>query len=100
MKDERKIINHHCEEVQELMGAVPNKLVRWGISAISLVLLVVFVCSCFFYYPETLTAGVTIIPLIAMERPKPAASWIHSLPPVLWYSSIKGFSSLNICLFW
>ena len=62
MKD-KDIINQHCEEVQEIMGDVPNRIMRWGISVIALILLILFAGSCFFYYPDTLTAGIDIIPI-------------------------------------
>ena len=45
-------------------------------------------------------ASFVIQPLMAMERPMPAASWMNSFAPVLWNSTMYSLSCLNIWSFW
>jgi HlyD family secretion protein len=47
-------------EVQEILSAPPASLIRWGISAIFLVLLMMSITSYFVRYPETIQARLTI----------------------------------------
>ena len=53
-------IELRSEEVQEIMGQIPSWILRCGISIIALVLLGIIIGSCFFRYPDCLTAPVTI----------------------------------------
>lgn len=47
-------------EVQEIMGKIPNSLVRWGVTVIFLVILALLLISWFIQYPDLLTAKVVI----------------------------------------
>jgi len=53
---------HHTrsEEVQEIMGRMPSRIIRWGIYVIAVVMLVVLVGSYFFKYPDIIQARVII----------------------------------------
>lgn len=48
------------EEVQEVMGSVPAWIVRWGITVLCAVVVVVLIGSCFFRYPDVVTADMTL----------------------------------------
>lgn len=48
------------EEVQEILGRPPQRIVRWGISVIFLITALLFAGSCFIKYPEILQAPVTV----------------------------------------
>ncbi len=52
----RKPIELRSEEVQEVMGKVPVWIVRWGITILCGVVMVVLIGSCFFRYPDVVTA--------------------------------------------
>lgn len=61
MSDEKSTkIELRSEEVQELMGQIPPKILRWGITVIAVLLIGLFAGSCFFKYPDTLTADITV----------------------------------------
>ena len=57
---EIKNIEAHSQEVQEIMGYIPNKVTRWGLTLIFIVLSGIIVGSFFFKSPETLTAPVVL----------------------------------------
>ena len=44
------------EEVQEVMGAIPSWILRWGITVLFLVVLILIVGSCFFKYPDVIVS--------------------------------------------
>jgi len=48
------------EEVQEIMGFIPNWLIRWGITVIFVTVLVLLIGSYFFKYPDILNATITV----------------------------------------
>jgi multidrug resistance efflux pump len=51
------------EEVNELLTAVPKWIIRWGISIMFLITLLILTLSFFIRYPDTLTAKTTITTL-------------------------------------
>lgn len=53
-------ISFQSEEVQEIMGKVPPAILRWGIICIASILMVLFIGSFFFEYPETISYEVVI----------------------------------------
>ena len=60
MDTPHKDIELRSEEVQEVMGEISPAIVRWGITAIFLIL-VILLTGCFiFKYPDVITAAVTI----------------------------------------
>ena len=55
-----KNIELRSEEVQEVMGAVPHWILRWGIILFSLIILILLIGCWFFKYPDTITATMTL----------------------------------------
>ena len=53
-------IELRCDEVQEILTRPPRALVRWGITFFFGVLALIFVGGCFFKYPDTVDATVTV----------------------------------------
>ncbi len=49
---EAEKIELKSDEMQEILSRTPHALVRWGISAISVVILMIFIGSFFFTYPD------------------------------------------------
>lgn len=61
MEEEHDIeLELKTEEVNELLTAVPSWIVRWGVSIIFALMVLVLVFSFFIKYPDTLPASVTI----------------------------------------
>ena len=48
------------EEVQEVMGAIPSWILRWGITVLFLVVFALIVGSCFFKYPDVIVSEMTL----------------------------------------
>jgi multidrug efflux pump subunit AcrA (membrane-fusion protein) len=69
-------IDIRSNEVQELIGAVPGWIVRWGSSVVLIVLLGTLAFSYFIKYPDVVTARVAIstntppIPIISKTSGK------------------------------
>lgn len=53
-------IEVHSEEIQELMGFIPNGIVRWGLTVIFLILFGIIIGSFFFKSPEIITAPMVL----------------------------------------
>jgi hypothetical protein len=47
-------IDLRSEELHEVLGAVPQWILRWGVTFIGIIAVILLVCSWFFKYPETL----------------------------------------------
>ena len=62
-------IELRSEEVQEVLGRPPHWIIRWGICVIFSVILILFIGSFFFRYPDIITSEVTI----TTEHP---ATWV------------------------
>lgn len=54
-------IEIRSEEVQEILGTPPRWIIRWGITIMMLVVLVLLTGSYFFKYPDMIVARVTIL---------------------------------------
>ena len=48
------------EEVQEVMGAIPSWILRWGITILFLVVMMLVIGSCFFKYPDVIVSEMTL----------------------------------------
>ena len=48
------------DEVQEIMGFIPHWIIRWGITVIFIVVVVMLIGSWFFKYPDIITASVSL----------------------------------------
>ena len=61
MMDEKdKTIELRSEEVQEVMGMVPSWIIRWGITLLAGVVVLLLVGSCFFRYPDVISTRMTL----------------------------------------
>jgi len=61
MDEQQNNIELRSEEVQEILGHVPVKIIRYGITVILSVILVLFAGSFFFRYPDILSAPVEVV---------------------------------------
>ncbi|MGD9993161.1 MAG: HlyD family secretion protein [Salinivirgaceae bacterium] len=61
MTEEVNNIELRSEEVQEILGHIPSRIIRYGVTVILSVVLVLFVGSFFFKYPDILSAPVEVI---------------------------------------
>lgn len=57
---ENKEVELRSEEVQEIMGQVPGWIIRWGITMLFVVVLVLLIGSFFFKYPDVIQANMTL----------------------------------------
>lgn len=55
-----KPVELRSEEVQEIMGQIPAWIIRWGITVLFVVIGVLLIGSCFFKYPDVITAQMTL----------------------------------------
>lgn len=60
-KNNEPKITLRSEEVQEIMGAIPPWIIRWGITLITFIVIGVGIGSYFFRYPDKLEAEVKIL---------------------------------------
>src|SRR5664280_1887889 len=60
MQEKEKDIELRSEDVQDVMGQVPPAILRWGITVIALVVLLLLVGCFIFKYPDTLTGKATL----------------------------------------
>ncbi len=56
-----KEIELHSEEVQEVLGKVPSWIVRWGISLILAIIVILLVGSYFVEYPNSIQLEMTLV---------------------------------------
>ncbi|MFO8234394.1 MAG: HlyD family efflux transporter periplasmic adaptor subunit [Bacteroidales bacterium] len=59
-KNEANNINLRSEEVKEILGRPPRWLIRWGITLIFLLIVLLIFGSWFFSYPDVVTAPITV----------------------------------------
>jgi HlyD family secretion protein len=55
-----EILPSYSTEVQDILGHIPNWLIRWGITVIALILAVFLVSAWIFKYPDMITAVVIV----------------------------------------
>lgn len=60
MDEKDKTIELRSEEVQEVMGMVPSWIIRWGITLLAGVVVLLLVGSCFFRYPDVISTRMTL----------------------------------------
>lgn len=74
-QEEVEQLSLRSEEVREIMEHIPSRLIRYGISVIFIVVLLLLIGSCFFRYPDTIVGRFVI----------------HSSnPPLTLYSKVNG----------
>lgn len=90
MDIEDKDIELKSEEIQEILSRPPHALIRWGITVFFMVISFLFIGGCFFSYPDTVEAGITI----TTENP-PAwlGAWGYSMQI---YFDFLGYSLMAI----
>ena len=59
-EDIDKRIDLHSEEFQEVLGAVPSWILRYGITVLGAIVLIIFIGSAIFKYPEIITSSMTL----------------------------------------
>lgn len=78
-----KEIEIRSEEVQEVMGQIPSRIVRWGITILFIVVLALVVGSFFFKYPDVITTEMTLtgqspaVQIVARASGKMAALYVR-----------------------
>jgi HlyD family secretion protein len=55
-----KEVEIRSEEVQEIMGFIPNWIIRWGLTAIFLVVTFLMIGSWFFKYPDIIASTIVV----------------------------------------
>jgi len=60
MEEEINKIEIRSEEVQEILGKPPRWIVRWGITIVFAIVVVIFVGSYFFKYPDIISSTIII----------------------------------------
>ncbi|MDH6311010.1 multidrug resistance efflux pump [Dysgonomonas sp. PFB1-18] len=48
------------EEFQEVLGSVPSWILRWGITLIAIIVLIILIGSAIFKYPDTISTSMTL----------------------------------------
>ena len=82
------------EEVQEVMGAIPVWILRWGITILFLVVLILVIGSCFFKYPDvivsemTLTGRYPVAQIVARSSGKMSRLYIEDEQTVLPHATL------------
>ncbi|WP_303010552.1 hypothetical protein [uncultured Bacteroides sp.] len=60
MGDKKQEIELRSEEFNEVLSAVPAWIIRWGISVIACVVLILLIGSAMFKYPDIISSTVTL----------------------------------------
>lgn len=60
MESEEQNIELRSEEVQDILSRPPHALVQWGITIFFAIIFLLFAGGCFFNYPDTIKAEITI----------------------------------------
>ncbi len=55
-----EILPSYSTEVQDILGHVPNWIIRWGITVIAIILVAFLVASWMFKYPDMIIASVIV----------------------------------------
>ncbi len=56
-------LNIRTEEIDEILGKTPNKIIRWGVTVIFLIVVVFLIGSWFFKYPDFIASTIEITTL-------------------------------------
>ena len=52
---------HHNGPVQEILGAIPSWIIRWGVTVIAAVFALIVIGCCIIKYPQTIVSAISII---------------------------------------
>ncbi|UHG94920.1 hypothetical protein [Spirosoma oryzicola] len=80
------------DEIQEIIGYVPHWVVRWGISAMFIVFLILLACSYLIRFPDTISAPVTVSATVQPFR----ISWYKSDVNVDYRCMVRNGQSVQI----
>lgn len=59
-KEEIDKIELRSEEFQEVLGAIPPWILRWGITVVAIIVVIFLVGSSIFKYPDTISSSITL----------------------------------------
>jgi multidrug resistance efflux pump len=68
MPQKQDKIQIRSEEVQEILSFVPNWMIRWGMTLVFLIILMLIIISWFVKYPDVITAEVVVTTKIPPEK--------------------------------
>lgn len=74
-------LDDYSEDVQDIIEQVPGRIIRWGISIILSIIILILICSYFIRYPEILTARITLT---------------TQVPPISIYTRTSGKINLKV----
>ena len=60
MEDKKREIELRSEEFNEVLSAVPSWILRWGITMIACVVVILLIGSAVFKYPDIISSTVTL----------------------------------------
>lgn len=77
----RSNIEIHSEEVREIMGQIPGMVLKWGLTVVFSIIIIIIAGSYFFQYPKVVSAPMTII------TSNPPASLVSKFsgPIAIWF---------------
>ena len=75
MDENNKNVLLHSEPVQEILGAIPAWITRWGITIIFALSAIIILGSCLIDYPQTLS-----VPILVMVSENGSVSGRMSVP--------------------
>jgi hypothetical protein len=78
-------IPDRSDEMQEIIGYIPNWVIRWGVSIIIIALIIILMTSVMIQYPDSLTAKALIN---AREQPQ-KVTWFTTDPSVTYEPMVK-----------
>ncbi len=56
-------LNIRTEEIDEILGKPPNKIIRWGVSVLFFIVIILLIGSWYFKYPDTIVSSIELITL-------------------------------------
>lgn len=59
-KKEEDIIELRSEEFQEVLSGIPPWILRWGITTVAIIVIILLIGSSIFKYPDTITSTITL----------------------------------------
>ena len=59
-KKEEDIIELRSEEFQEVLSGIPPWILRWGITTVAIIVVILLIGSSIFKYPDTITSTITL----------------------------------------
>lgn len=74
IQETNKKLELRSQDVQDVLGKVPPSILRWGITVIALVLIVLLVGAYFFKYPDTLSGQASLTTTIVEKESTPVCT--------------------------